>query len=193
MKFLLAAVLSAFALSAFAAEQVHFLNSHLERFSDQINCRIAPNSAVKVQLNGTGLCVAGTGTTVGSQLTLQPCASALTVFNLPRGAPTTPTQLALNDTLSSGGTARCISANGVATFGPLFLDNCQDDQFQRWTVSIEDWTVEGVSGKGTIVNAGSGKGTDCLTAADNAEGSYILFDSCSGRTTQEWATTVVDN
>ncbi|VDB95546.1 unnamed protein product [Peniophora sp. CBMAI 1063] len=164
MKLLLSTVLSAFALCASAAV-------------------IAPGSVAKLTLtSNSDLCVASAGTDVGSQLTLASCDADLTAFEVVRAAPgSDPTQLALNATFSSGGPIACISASGVANDGPLFLDVCEDDLFQRWNVN-------GGTTQGPIVNAGQ---TACLTAAANTEGSAITFSTCFGEDTQEWTATLV--
>ncbi|VDC07837.1 unnamed protein product [Peniophora sp. CBMAI 1063] len=161
MQLLLSTVLSAFALTAVSAS-------------------IAPNSVAKLQLTtNTDLCVGSTGTAVGSPLSLESCNSALTTFNLPRGAPGTATQLALNATLSGAGPKACASAHGLDVDGTLILDVCQDDAAQRWT-------VQGETGKGPIV-AGTGSGVYCLTASSTTEGSAITYSACSGSEKQEWS------
>ena len=120
---------------------------------------------MQFQLVSNGdLCVKASGTDVGSQLTLGDCSLAMTTFDVPQGAPAQdPTQLALNATFSSGGPIACISASGVSLDGPLFLDVCEDDIFQRWE-------VDGGTTRGPIVNAGQ---TGCLTAAAAQSGSAV--------------------
>ncbi|KZV72015.1 hypothetical protein PENSPDRAFT_733746 [Peniophora sp. CONT] len=169
MKFLLSAILSAFALSAAAAS-------------------VAPNSVVQFQLvAGTDLCLAGAGTTIGAQLALDTCGSALTAFNLPNGAPTVTTKLVLNETIASGGPILCINARGVGANGLVFLDVCEDDTF-------EGWNVAGGSNTGPLINTGGsppdGEGRFCLTAENAEQGSPIEFSSCTGGTIQTWTTIV---
>ncbi|VDB95537.1 unnamed protein product [Peniophora sp. CBMAI 1063] len=142
-----------------------------------------PNSVVQLQLAvNTDFCVKASSTAVGFQLTLDSCDPS-TTFDLPQGAPSdVSTQLALNATFSNGGPIACISASGVDLDGPVFLHVCQDDKAQHWN-------VEGGAGRGSIVNAGSITGTNCLTATSTEQGSTVIYSTCLGSATQEWTPT----
>ena len=128
---------------------------------------------MQFQLIDTNFCIAGADTTVGAHFALETCGSALTTFDLPNGAPTGPTQLVLNGTFSSGGPISCVNARDVAANGEVFLDVCEDDDF-------EHWRVVGGSGAGPIINVGTpeGEGTFCLTVATIEVGSPVSPSGC---------------
>ncbi|VDB96211.1 unnamed protein product [Peniophora sp. CBMAI 1063] len=181
MKFTLSVVLCTLALSATAAPT----GTQTATAATTSSTSVAPSTLVQFQLIDTDLCIAGTGTTVGAQFTLESCGSELTTFDLPGGAPTGPTQLVLNSTISSGEPISCVNARDVAANGAVFLDVCEDDAFERWR-------VVGGSGTGPIINVGTpaDEGTFCLTVATIDAGSPIIFSSCTGGLAQEWVTLI---
>ena len=99
---------------------------------------------------------------------LADCGASFTSFDLPTGAPTQATQLALNASRTGDGPIVCVNARDVAVNAAVGLDVCQDDAYERWRVI-------GGSGIGPIVSTGTAanNGTYCLSVASNAEGSPV--------------------
>ncbi|VDB94234.1 unnamed protein product [Peniophora sp. CBMAI 1063] len=187
MQALSAFIVSAMALSAMAAPTATATGASAPAATGIP--AISPGSTVQFQLYNTDVCIGAPDatSTVGANMLLAACGSERTVFELPTGAPTDPTQLAFGPSRSgANGPITCVNARNVAVNQAVFLDVCEDDAYERWRVI-------GGSGIGPVISTGTGakNGTYCLSAISSTEGSPVVFGSCTGGLTQQWSTTVL--